>query len=110
MLVVANDTAIDDEHDRADHCAARAHGTQEHRGARVAQIVGENRRCLGIGKRLDGLEHRIVLVRPHGALAQPEHVPVLVVQRNGMRARRFDGGTHFLAYRIEINERTFHYV
>ena len=108
MLVVANDAAVDDEHDRADHGAARAHRAQQYRGASITEIVGENRRRLGIGKRLDGLEHRIVLVRTHGALAQPEHVPVFVVQRNGMGARRLDRGTHFLANRIEIDERTFH--
>ena len=33
--------------------------------------------------------------------------PCLIVQGNGMRARRLDGRAHFLADGIEIDERTF---
>ena len=82
---------------------------KQHCGTGVAQIVGEDRGGIGARERIDRFAHRIVFVRTHGAFAQPEHIAFLIVQGNGMRARRLDGRTHFLTDGIEIDERTFRF-
>ena len=106
-VVGLDGAGIHDHHDRAHQRPACIDGAQQHGGASVAQIVGKHRRALALGEGLQRLANRIMLVRSHGAFAQPEHIPVFVVQGNGMGARRLDRRAHFLADGIEIDERTF---
>jgi hypothetical protein len=104
-----DDAGVHDEHDGADQRPAGAHCAQEQRGTGIAEIVGEERGRIGPRERIERFAHGIMLVRTHGAFAQPEHVAFLIVQGNGMRARRLDRRTHFLADGIEIDERTFRF-
>ncbi len=94
------------DHDHADHGAAGVDGANQHRRTRVAQIVNQHGAAAGIGERLGRLADRVVFVGTHGALAQPQHIAELVMQRYGMGAGRFDGRTHLLTDGIEIDKRT----
>jgi hypothetical protein len=101
-----NDPRVHDNHDQSDDGAARVHSPHHQRRARITQIKGQYRGSSGIGECFCGLADRIMLVWPHGAFAQPQHITSLVMQGYGVGAIRFDCRADFLANGIEIDKRT----
>ncbi len=96
---------IHDDHDCADQGATRVHGAEQDGGARIAEVVIQNLGIVDFREGFDGFAYRVVFIRPHGTLGQPEHLALVVVKGDGVNARGLDGLTHFLANGVEVNER-----